>query len=480
MWSLLREAGIDRRSELVTWNIVPWYVGDGMAIRPVSVRDLQEARPALLELLSLLPHVRVAVLLGRKAAHGWRRAGIDLQALEAPHPSPQVLNIRPAARDQIRTALIEARRLAGLPNGERTRHPGRERVGLAAFPDLPGAYLLYGNPDDSVPLYVGVAATQSLRGRWKGQHLRPRAGGSALRRSLGIHLGLATEKLRHPDRHYSPEVEAAITAFLDQAWIELHPTRNATDARALEARLIAERHPVLNVARPQATLPSSPPISRSALRDVLRRLAGERPRFHSEADFQYALAWQLHLDHPGARMRLETRPLPDRSLRLDLLLVVDDQRVALELKYLTKRLAVTIDGEQFELRDHSGDDVGRFDVVKDVARLEEFTGHGAATVGYALLLTNQATYWTPGSGRATADAAFRLTEGRTLAGALSWGPTAGPGTRGGRDMIALRGRYELSWADYSTVDATPGGRFRYLLIQVSPPLVADPTTPAAM
>lgn len=30
----------------------------------------------------------------------------------------------------------------------------------------------------------------------------------------------------------------------------------------------------------------------------LGRLAARRPVFHSEADFQHALAWQLQLDHP--------------------------------------------------------------------------------------------------------------------------------------------------------------------------------------
>lgn len=256
MWSLLRDAGIDRRQDLVTWNVVPWYVGDGSAVRAVTVRDLKEARPALLELLTLLPDLRVTVLLGRKAAAGWRRAQIDFPSIEAPHPSPQVINIRPAARDEISGALVQARRLAGSPGEPHPRRPPRQRVGSAMFDNAPGVYVLYQTSDASVPLYVGVAATQSLRQRWTGQHLRPRAGGSALRRTLGTHLGLVGVKLRRPARHYPPDVEAAITDFLNQSWVELHPTSTAVAAKALEARLIAELHPVLNVARPRATPPS--------------------------------------------------------------------------------------------------------------------------------------------------------------------------------------------------------------------------------
>src|SRR5680860_1484559 len=29
LWELLRDAGIDRSCDLVTWNVVPWYIGDG-------------------------------------------------------------------------------------------------------------------------------------------------------------------------------------------------------------------------------------------------------------------------------------------------------------------------------------------------------------------------------------------------------------------------------------------------------------------
>jgi GIY-YIG catalytic domain-containing protein len=82
----------------------------------------------------------------------------------------------------------------------------------AAFPQTSGAYAVWGDGDR--PLYVGMAATQTLAQRWRRQHLRPRAGGSALRRTLGVRLGLVAEKLRRPERYYPAEVEAAITDFL--------------------------------------------------------------------------------------------------------------------------------------------------------------------------------------------------------------------------------------------------------------------------
>jgi excinuclease UvrABC nuclease subunit len=125
----------------------------------------------------------------------------------------------------------------------------RQRVEEADFPSQPGVYVVYEGTEDEQPLYVGVAATQTIAQRWRGQHLRPRSGGSALRRSLGVYLGLVTAKLRRPARYYSPEVEEAVTAFLVECRVDFFPTASADEARALESRLIRELNPRLNVLR---------------------------------------------------------------------------------------------------------------------------------------------------------------------------------------------------------------------------------------
>lgn len=114
MWWLLRDAGVNRRVEVVTWNVVPWYVGDDRKIRGATVFDLNEARPYVEELAGLLPDLGAVVLLGRKAAAGWARMGLDRPTIEAPHPSPVNLNPRPHLREEILRALIGARSLAGF------------------------------------------------------------------------------------------------------------------------------------------------------------------------------------------------------------------------------------------------------------------------------------------------------------------------------------------------------------------------------
>ncbi len=70
----------------------------------------------------------------------------------------------------------------------------------------------------------------------------------------------------------------------------------------------------------------------------MAQLAEERPVFHSEADFQHAFASRLHLERPDARIRLEARARA--GVRLDLLAALDSWRVAIEFKYLLRRLVV--------------------------------------------------------------------------------------------------------------------------------------------
>ena len=102
MCTLLQSAGIARRDTLL-WNIVPWYVGDGSRIRPVTPQDIQEALPYLKGLLDLLPHLRVMVLVGKKAqsATGSIRQLTSVPILATDHPSPRVFNVWPEKRAQV-------------------------------------------------------------------------------------------------------------------------------------------------------------------------------------------------------------------------------------------------------------------------------------------------------------------------------------------------------------------------------------------
>ena len=203
---------------------------------------------------------------------------------------------------------------------------------------------------------------------------------------------------------------------------------------------------------------------------LLTKLARKRPLFHSEADFQHALAWEIRERYPDARLRLEYRPaLADTRIYVDIWVAFGDGTIAtFELKYKTRRLDLQLDGETYGLLDQGAQDIGRYDLLKDVLRLERLASTFPAVSGVAILLTNDSTYWMAPRTNDTVDAAFRLHEGRTFAGRLAWGPGASAGTMRAREVpINLATAYDAGWRDYSSVDTGRNDLFRYLLVNVS-------------
>ncbi len=192
----------------------------------------------------------------------------------------------------------------------------------------------------------------------------------------------------------------------------------------------------------------------------LRSLSTRRPVFHSEADFQFELAWEL----AGAgwtAIRLE-RPyrLASHAQYLDLL-ATDPAgiRWGIELKYWTSDLLGTWDTEALHLRDQSAHDLNRYAFCKDIVRLETLLDQSHIDRGRVVAVTNDAAYLRPPT-RATIDAAFKLHGGHTLRGRLNWTkPTA---TTKGKPALQLKGSYELSWSAYSFNSAFSNGGFAAL------------------
>jgi len=152
---------------------------------------------------------------------------------------------------------------------------------------------------------------------------------------------------------------------------------------------------------------------------------------------------------------------------IDIWATEDGTNYAIELKYKTRKLDSVYDGEEFHLADHGAQDIGRYDFIKDIWRLERFVESHAKTIGYAILLTNDVGYWKATKRLMTADAGFRIHESRVLNGELRWSDGTGPGTMKGREKpLALRGSHSVTWADYADVRGTGPSRFRYVLLEV--------------
>jgi hypothetical protein len=200
---------------------------------------------------------------------------------------------------------------------------------------------------------------------------------------------------------------------------------------------------------------------------TMAELAKDRPIFHAEADFQHALAWQIKADHPEAKIRLESRPLPEESMFLDLLVELNGQRLGIECKYMVKEIATTHDGEVFRLRDQSAHDIRRYDCLKDITRLEYFIHEKGIDVGLFLAVSNDSAYWKPSAGRLTMDKDFRIHEGREVSGVLRWAPHTGAGTMKSREQpLTLANTYKLKWQPFSQPTKDTKRAFRYLAVPV--------------
>jgi len=193
------------------------------------------------------------------------------------------------------------------------------------------------------------------------------------------------------------------------------------------------------------------------------KLAKERSIFHSEADFQHALAWTIQREFPEASVRLELPiQIKNKLLHVDIWIIHKGQIIGIELKYLVRKMTTQLNGELFQLNNQSAQDIRRYDFIKDIKRLEDIAEERKNFTGYAILLTNDTSYWSEPTNPDTIDAMFRLQEGRILKGKLSWGKKASEGTIKGREQsIVLKNRYEVRWQDYSQE-----GLFRSLTIQV--------------
>ena len=202
---------------------------------------------------------------------------------------------------------------------------------------------------------------------------------------------------------------------------------------------------------------------------AIESLMAKRKIFHSEADFQFAFAWELQLLNPSAQVRLEYSPASiSPTMHIDIVIQLNDEIIPIELKYLKKKLQHQENDEQFILRDNGAQDISRYDILKDLQRIERLKQDLAGVkCGYALVLSNDPSYWKTSSNRDTIDHEFRLDEGKTITGRLTWDETAGPGTTKGREMpIDISGQYSIKWKDYSKINDTTSGTFRYLLLTV--------------
>ena len=96
VFQFMHKASIPRH-ETILWNTIPWWNGT----RKVTREEFAKGTAALGDLLTLLPNLRVAVLVGKKATKARNHLPEHLPQIISAHPSPLVHASRPRIWDAI-------------------------------------------------------------------------------------------------------------------------------------------------------------------------------------------------------------------------------------------------------------------------------------------------------------------------------------------------------------------------------------------
>lgn len=270
-------------------------------------------------------------------------------------------------------------------------------------------------------------------------------------------------------------------------------------------------------------------LNQQELSNILKDFGNEGTKkiFQSEAQFQFELAWKFQeLYDCKAKLEDLTIVIEERDSNIskkgklkrqkiytDIVLEKDDYRIAIELKYKTAEL--DFESDNILLFDHSAVDLGRYDYLWDVNRIELLVYYDkkykseqliegkrrscelvyrnfdrAYDKGFAILLTNEQKYWEefwedesviPDY---TIDNRFKIGEidssthiGQLYSDKMDWKREVDgkyPKTIQGKSEkgtsrarpIKLLKRYEYKWEDYGTIPQAKNGDFKYLIISV--------------
>lgn len=227
---------------------------------------------------------------------------------------------------------------------------------------------------------------------------------------------------------------------------------------------------------------------RNTLINALTQLANNKRIFCSEADFQFALAWEIQKHRPNAQILLENGIRTSCGYYyIDIVVIKNGLRYFIELKYQTARCAIKTPIMSFVLKEQAAEDLMRYDYLWDLHRLytikcqkPDFGG------GYAIILSNDRLMYQAPSRKSTKtlDAFFRIHErplGKTglypIPGLVAWnnGNKANQVPphwtyHGSRAKLFSLPPINTHWNDYLAFTDSDGNPqlFKYLINEVGP------------
>lgn len=141
----------------------------------------------------------------------------------------------------------------------------------------------------------------------------------------------------------------------------------------------------------------------------VKRCENKETYFCSEADFQFALAWELKEMYPEIEVQFEYLYKEKEKIYVDIRIKIGNDIYPFELKYKTKT-----DVSMPMLKYHGAQDFGRYDYLHDIERIEKISKlDDSFKRGFAIFLTNDNAYLNPGRGESM-DEQFGIYQGREI------------------------------------------------------------------
>ncbi len=192
----------------------------------------------------------------------------------------------------------------------------------------------------------------------------------------------------------------------------------------------------------------------------VKSLSKKRPIFHSEKDFQFALAWEIQKEYSKANIRLE---YPVDKMDIDIVVFCGENNktmIPIELKWLRTDFKCCINGEKFQLSLSGAEAEVRYDCLKDIKRIESISETRDNFVeGYTIWLSNIETHFN-GDHKYML---FDISQGKIHTGKIDWDrddkkniknttkDTLKNVEKSRKEPIKLNGEYEFKWIHYSII-----------------------------
>ena len=200
--------------------------------------------------------------------------------------------------------------------------------------------------------------------------------------------------------------------------------------------------------------------------------------FVSEADFQHTLAMELEktfADDKDVKILLEF-PIEQngRKIYVDIMIIYNGILYPIELKYKIKRIPSEQVYDQTNLpiskilTDQAAQDIGGYEIWKDVNRIERLVKNSQAHSGVCIIISNDRYYWDGFNSPSAQGFAFRTTTGVYKPRKCDWNIKDNDDVKKWiKEHLGFKieNEYNLDWDDFYECDAK-NGCFKSLFIEI--------------